>query len=276
MQLRPDAPVPEDPMVLIQSLFGIIYALQAEVAELRARLSKDSHNSSKPPSSDGLEKKPVSLRKACGRKPGGQKGHAGHTLEFVLPNTVIEHSPPDYCDACGASLGGCEASLSNVDRSLISRRSSWGGEHRVSAVTCTCGKVHRGAFPTDVSAPVYYGPSLKAASVYLTQWQLLPVRRSTDVLGHLFGMPVSPHHSDRGHRAGEPSSHPGGRSHQTGYPGLESALLRRKRAACQWTVKLAAQRGNDEPDLVGPPSKTRSGGDGHIRHSAQLYGNCGA
>lgn len=62
----------------------------------------------------------------------------------------------------------------------------------MSAVTCTCGKVHRGAFPRDVSAPVHYGPSLKAASVYLTQWQLLPVRRSADVLGHLFGMPVSP------------------------------------------------------------------------------------
>jgi transposase len=129
MQLRPDAPVPEDPMVLIQSLFGIIHARQAEVAEWRARLSKDSHNSSKPPSSDGLEKKPTSLRKASGRKPGGQKGHAGHTLEFVLPNTVIEHSPPDYGDACGASLGGCEASLSNVDRSLISRRSSWRGSN---------------------------------------------------------------------------------------------------------------------------------------------------
>ena len=45
-------------------------ALQAEVAALRERLDKDSHNSHKPPSSDGLSKKPVSLRLQTGRKPG--------------------------------------------------------------------------------------------------------------------------------------------------------------------------------------------------------------
>ncbi len=64
-------------------------------------------------------------------------------------------------------------------------------EHRVTAVTDTCGKVHRGTFPADVSAPVHYGSRRKAASADLTQWQLLPLCRSTDVLGHLFGTPGS-------------------------------------------------------------------------------------
>lgn len=191
-QLRPDTPLPEDTTELIQMLFGIIHTLQAEVAELRARLGKDSHNSSKPPSSDGLAKKPVSLRKASGGKPGGQKGHPGRTLKFAIPDTTIQHTPPERCDACGESL----ALLPNT---VVERRQVFDlppvklevAEHQVTATTCTCGKVHRGTFPEDVPAPVQYGPRLKAASVYLTQWQLLPLRRSADLLSHLFETPVS-------------------------------------------------------------------------------------
>ena len=73
----------------------MVQALSARVRELEGRLRKDSHNSSKPPSSDGLAKKPKSLRQSGGRKPGGQAGHEGTTLERVAtPDVIVQHPLP--------------------------------------------------------------------------------------------------------------------------------------------------------------------------------------
>ena len=69
---------------LIRALFAQVAALTAKVAELEGRLAQNSRNSSKPPSSDGLNKpKPQSLRQAGQKPTGGQQGHTGHTLKKV-------------------------------------------------------------------------------------------------------------------------------------------------------------------------------------------------
>src|SRR5271166_3163902 len=81
-----------------------IVLLVGRVQELEARLAKDSHNSSKPPSSDGLARKTKSLRRRSGKKPGGQIGHQGETLRLVAtPDAVVEHRPA-ICTACGTAL----------------------------------------------------------------------------------------------------------------------------------------------------------------------------
>src|SRR5665647_79009 len=82
-------------------------ALKARVGELEAQVRTNSRNSSKPPSSDGLGKPaPKSLRKASGRRPGGQVGHEGTTLHQVAnPDVVVRHEPPE-CGGCGADLAG--------------------------------------------------------------------------------------------------------------------------------------------------------------------------
>ena len=77
------------------SLEAVIAAQQAVIAELRARIADlerrlglNSGNSGKPPSSDGLGKKPSrvsSLRERSGKKPGGQQGHRQDALSERNP-----------------------------------------------------------------------------------------------------------------------------------------------------------------------------------------------
>src|SRR5258708_37861849 len=81
-----------------------VQALAARVLELEARLAKDRHNSSKPPSSDGRKRKTKRLRRRSGKQPGGQLGHRGETLRLVaLPDAGVEH-PPATCPQCPTAL----------------------------------------------------------------------------------------------------------------------------------------------------------------------------
>ena len=68
------------------AVVDLILNLEKRIEELEARLRMNSRNSSKPPSSDGLNKPSAkSLRQKSGRTTGGQPGHEGKTLEQV-PN----------------------------------------------------------------------------------------------------------------------------------------------------------------------------------------------
>ena len=94
---------------LIASLRRELEALRAENAELRRRLGLDSSTRSKPPSSDGLRQKPVSLREPSGRPSGGQKGHKGETLrQAAEPDRIVTHEAA-VCRHCGSGLSRATA-----------------------------------------------------------------------------------------------------------------------------------------------------------------------
>jgi transposase len=79
----------------LETLKGIMVALEGRIQQLENHLAKDSHNSSKPPSSDGLkkQKRTQSQRHPTNRNVGGQQGHHGHTLEMVdNPLTILKHA----------------------------------------------------------------------------------------------------------------------------------------------------------------------------------------
>lgn len=174
----------------------MIASLTKRVNELEDRLAKNSRNSSKPPSSDDINKpKPKSLRGKSGKKPGGQKGHPGTTLSMVEnPDHVLIHSPEE-CEGCGEALtqsGGGGGEVWGYERrqvvdvpALLALEVS---EHRARRVRCSgCGSITTAPFPTEASATAVYGPRIKALSVYLMNYQLLPYERTSELLEDLFG-----------------------------------------------------------------------------------------
>ena len=179
---------------LMQPLKAEVERLQAKVRELERERSKDSHNSSKPPSSDGLAKppaKPHSLRKSGQHPNGGQPGHPGQTLEQVeKPDRVLAHRPPAECPVCQCPLG---------EATVVERRQVFDlpplrfevTEHQVWEATCSCGRVCRGEFPEGVSSPVQYGPAALAAAVHLTQRHMMPVQRTAQLMGDFFQLPMA-------------------------------------------------------------------------------------
>ena len=179
---------------LIRSLQQQVQDLTSQLAELQARRNLNSQNSSKPPSSDGLDKpkpKPRSLRKPSERNSGGQKGHTGQTLAPVTePDRVIEHAPPECCGACQRKLGTpvVVESRQVFDLPTLAYEVT---EHRVMESVCTCGKAHRGQFPENVTASVQYGPAAQAAMVHLNQNHMLPLKRTATLMDELFGLSVS-------------------------------------------------------------------------------------
>jgi len=88
-----------------EEMANTITDMALQIAELKARLDMNSRSSSKPPSSDGLNKPPApkSLRGKSDRKPGGQHGHPRATLAQVsAPDVVVRHEPGQCY--CGCSL----------------------------------------------------------------------------------------------------------------------------------------------------------------------------
>ena len=168
--------------------------LQVRIEELEARLAKDSHNSSKPPSSDGLARKTKSLRRRSGKKPGGQLGHRGETLRLVAtPDAVVEHRPA-ICSGCQAPLPEGAAIVARERRQvheLPSVRLQI-TEHQAQHMRCpACQAVTAASFPAAVPSRVQYGPRLRALGVYLVQQQLVPYSRVRELFGDLLGAPLS-------------------------------------------------------------------------------------
>jgi transposase len=173
---------------------ALIVDLVKRLNVLEAKLEKNSRNSSKPPSSDGPGRKPKSLRGTSGAKPGAQPGHKGKTLKRVAhPDHIEIHPVAPVCDACGHQIDSARISVLSEGRQVIDLPPTRFvvTEHRVQIAQCACGKRHSGVFPESVSQAVQYGPQIRAAAVYLTQYQQLPVARTAQALADLFGVRVS-------------------------------------------------------------------------------------
>lgn len=165
--------------------------LRRLLQEALDKLSKNSSNSSKPPSSDIVRTK--SLRISTGKKAGGQKGHTGTTLQISeTPDKVVVHRALE-CSGCGKDISAI-GSLRYERRQVydISPIKIEVCEHRSEIKCCPhCEKENKGVFAAEVSHCTQYGTNLKQFSVYLTQYQLLPLRRSVQLIEDITGHTLS-------------------------------------------------------------------------------------
>jgi transposase len=169
-----------------------IAVLQSQVAQLQSKLNKNSRNSSKPPSSDGLNKPaPKSLRVAGEKPTGGQKGHPGSTLrQAIQPDKIVVHNVPDQCQACHLELPFAYVIETRqvFDLPVLQFEVT---EHHAKQAICACGHVHTAEFPAGVRATVQYGPRAQAAMVHLNLNHAVSVQRTAALMKDLFGLSVS-------------------------------------------------------------------------------------
>jgi transposase len=170
-----------------------VKTLQQKVTSLEAQLQQNSSNSNKPPSSDGYRKPaPKSLRRKGERKPGGQKGHTGHTLKKVASPDHIHIIPLNEC-VCGQDLSknpaidyDCRQVFDLPEPRLEVT------EHRAEIKCCSgCGQTVRAAFPAGVTAPAQYGIRFLSLLLYWRHQQLLPTERITQMCLDLYGQSIS-------------------------------------------------------------------------------------
>lgn len=153
---------------------------------LAGRLGLNSKNSSKPPSTDpSRDKNP---KKKTGRKAGGQKGRMGKTLEPVEDPDEVKEIFVDRTQLPEGEYvpGGYESrQVFDLDISLTVT------EYRAEILVSKKGEKVVAPFPKEVVSAVQYGNGVRAHSVYLSQYQLLPLDRMREYFADQLGLPVS-------------------------------------------------------------------------------------
>jgi len=161
--------------------------LKTEIVELKARLGLDSHNSSKPPSTDGLRKKPAFPREK-NRKQGGQENHDGKTLEMS--------ENPDFIVECKVEKCTCGHDLSQEPTRILACRQEFDlpeprleiTEFRVLQTVCPhCGQIHKGQFPEGINAPTQYGHRVNAFTTLVTNQCKLSLEMAQTLFFDIYG-----------------------------------------------------------------------------------------
>jgi transposase len=176
-------------------------ALEARVAELEAtvqrlleRLQQDSHNSSRPPSSDPPHVlKPRSRRMPSGRQRGGQPGHPGQS-RAVCPLEAVETVvpvKPTHCAHCQHPLEGDDPQPYRHQVTEVPAVKPVVTEYQIHRLVCpACGASTRAPLPRGVP-PGGFGPRVQAIVALCTGAYRLSKRTTQEVMADLFGLPMS-------------------------------------------------------------------------------------
>jgi transposase len=206
-----DAPPEEPPEdlrdALIREQAERIATLEAMVADLREQLSaaqragsRNSGNSSMPPSMDGQpgRKMPRKQRRAAERAEkkrnrGKQPGSPGAAMRWEVPARTEDHYPQGGC-VCGRDLADAEdlgVTRSYQQQEIPAARAER-VQHDLHKVRCACGRPQAAARPAGVpDSALSTGPRLRALAVYLVVFQHVPVERCRQLIADVAGAAVS-------------------------------------------------------------------------------------
>ena len=182
----------------VDELNATVKELNQTIRELKEQLGKNSNNSSKPPSSDGLRKLPAdrnrSLRQKSGRKQGAQNGHAGVNLSVTAEPDYVEHHMHSDCSFCPYHDRCLEKACIRETRHEIDAEVSVNITAHELIVVGSCplhGGERAGVFPSGIKATVQYGKNLQAMVVALNTVGAVSVSRTHEILGSVFNIPLS-------------------------------------------------------------------------------------
>ncbi len=170
-----------------------IAELTKRVAELEEKLSKNSSNSSRPPSTDPPWAKPKpKLKKGKKRKRGGQPGHARNTRPLVPQDEVdsVVAVKPDRCGGCGTKLIGKDADPERHQVFEVPEIKADVTEFQLHTLTCACGACTKAELPDDVPRGSF-GPNLVALVSWLSGKFRLSKRSVKELLSDLMRTEVS-------------------------------------------------------------------------------------
>jgi transposase len=178
----------------VKGLHQTIDELKQTVKELTEKLGRDSRNSSKPPSSDGLRKPaPKSLREPSGKKAGGQQGHPGAYLTRVAESDEVIQHIPTACIGCsyqGRCVSrACIGETGQVIDAVVDVKITG---HQTLVINCPLKGIQcQGIFPDSIKAPLQYGENLQALAVALNTIGAVSVNRTHEILSNVFNIPLS-------------------------------------------------------------------------------------
>lgn len=194
---------PEAAVELILQLVATVERLTARVEELErkiALLTRDSSNSSKPPSSDGPATKPRPRppMKSRKRKPGGQPGHKGSKRALIPTEAANEVIPvfPEACDHCGVVLtpepvpGQPTGKYWRHQVIDIPDPKPEVTEYHLHCIRCSCGAENWAKIPQTARSG--FGPRLTAFLAHLTGLHRVTRRGCQEIAKTIFGIDICP------------------------------------------------------------------------------------
>lgn len=168
------------------SLRTVFETLLIVVTLLTKRLGLNSKNSSKPPSTDPNREK--TQRKASNKKPGGQPGRTGKTLTKIDEPDITHTIKIDRTKIPKGQYKDVGYESRQVFDIEIKRVVT---EYRAQILENERGEQFVATFPEGIGRPAQYGPGIKAHSVYLSQYQLLPYKRIEEYFADQLNIPIS-------------------------------------------------------------------------------------